>query len=208
MLHQTKINVVSLALSILIFLAFSCVKSRQQEKVHYFQYVSKESDSIVPFTCRGEIKYLKENLYIADDILYIGLPYYIDTLQGKNQVIQKRVGTILINPIDYDIVIDTASYQFLVEELISKDKNQILAYPIGLFKTPFIQVLKLNPKQTRICDHEATYLRDDSLVYCFPTNTYLDVNAKEFEVVYIRQVPFGKHHNVLYYWDEPLKTEE
>ena len=32
---------------------------------------------------------------------------------------------------------------------------------------------------------------------------YLDVKAKDFEVIYIQHVPFGKYHSILYYWDEP-----
>lgn len=180
-----------------------CTQQGTQNEDHYFQYIAKESDSIVPFSFQGDIQCLKANIFISDENLYIGLPYYIDTLQDENQIVQKKVGTILFNPVDYGINIDTASYQFIVKDMIAKDENHVYAYPKGLFKLPFIQVLDLNPAHTIVLDHEATYLRDDSLVYCFPTNTYLDVKAKDFEVIYIQHVPFGKYHSILYYWDEP-----
>lgn len=188
-------------------LLVSCEK-KPQMKDHYYHYISKESDSIVPFHSQGDIQCLKANLFIADENLYIGLPYYIDTLQGENQIVQKKVGTILFNPVDYGINIDTASYQFLVTDMIAKDKSRVYAYPKGMFKLPFIQVLDLNPALTIVLDHETTYLRDDSLIYCLPTNTYLDVDAKDFEVIYIQHTPFGKSHGILYYWDEPQEQTE
>ena len=201
MLHSTKIISASLTVAYLALMV-SCGEKPQNED-HYFQYIAKESDSIVPFSFQGDIQCLKANIFISDENLYIGLPYYIDTLQDENQIVQKKVGTILFNPVDYGINIDTSSYQFIVKDIIAKDENHVYAYPKGLFKLPFIQVLDLNPAHTIVLDHEATYLRDDSLVYCFPTNTYLDVKAKDFEVIYIQHVPFGKYHSILYYWDEP-----
>ena len=206
MLHSTKIIFASLIVAYIALLV-SCEK-KPQMKDHYYIYISKESDSIVPFHSQGDIQCLKANLFIADENLYIGLPYYIDTLQGENQIVQKKVGTILFNPVDYGINIDTASYQFLVTDMIAKDKNRVYAYPKGMFKLPFIQVLDLNPALTIVLDHETTYLRDDSLIYCLPTNTYLDVDAKDFEVIYIQHTPFGKSHGILYYWDEPQEQTE
>lgn len=206
MLHSTKIIFASLIVAYMALLV-SCEK-KPQMKDHYYHYISKESDSIVPFHSQGDIQCLKANLFIADENLYIGLPYYIDTLQGENQIVQKKVGTILFNPVDYGINIDTASYQFLVTDMIAKDKSRVYAYPKGMFKLPFIQVLDLNPALTIVLDHETTYLRDDSLIYCLPTNTYLDVDAKDFEVIYIQHTPFGKSHGILYYWDEPQEQTE
>lgn len=95
---------------------------------------------------------------------------------------------------------------FIVKELIASDKNNVIAFPRGIYKLPFIQVLELNPSKTVLCDSNGTYLKDDSLVYCIPTNTYLEVSSKDFDVFLKDNVVFGKYKNVVYYLDTPEDT--
>ena len=68
------------------------------------------------------------------------------------------------------------------------------------------EILKLNPDRLSLIDNSKTYIKDDSLVYCIPTNTYIKVNPSEFHTIYNENVEYGKSENIIYYLDTPIDT--
>lgn len=159
------------------------------------------------FSSNSKISILKDNLYFTNNTVYIGVPLFEDEIDKEDKIVSIRKGIVLIDPLlKYNLSIDTLTYHFIVKELIASDKNNVIAFPRGIYKLPFIQVLELNPSKTVLCDSNGTYLKDDSLVYCIPTNTYLEVSSKDFDVFLKDNVVFGKYKNVVYYLDTPEDT--
>ncbi|MDD2476053.1 MAG: hypothetical protein PHI32_09095 [Dysgonamonadaceae bacterium] len=187
---------------------FSCKNHYVEvDEVIYYKYFSLDSDSIVLFSSNSKISILKDNLYFTNNTVYIGVPLFEDEIDKEDKIVSIRKGIVLIDPLlKYNLSIDTLTYHFIVKELIASDKNNVIAFPRGIYKLPFIQVLELNPSKTVLCDSNGTYLKDDSLVYCIPTNTYLEVSSKDFDVFLKDNVVFGKYKNVVYYLDTPEDT--
>ncbi|MCO5268830.1 MAG: hypothetical protein M9897_08045 [Brumimicrobium sp.] len=173
----------------------------------FYRYYSNNSDSIVLFSKDSEMLLVKDNLYFSNNNIYIGLPLFEDNIDNQDKIISIRKGIVLIDPLNkYNLSIDTSTYHFIIKELIACDKNNVIAYPRGIYKLPFLEVLELNPSKTILCDSNGTYLKDDSLVYCIPTNTYLEISSKDFDMLYKDNVYYGKHKNIVYYLDSPIDT--
>ena len=173
----------------------------------YYKYASLESDSIILFD-NSNVQLLKENLYICDDTLYLGVDFFEDKLNEKSNAIKsKKKGILLFNTIHYHLSIDTSSYTFLIKDWIAMDFNQVIAFPKGNTKLPAFEVLKLNPKKLIPLAHKNTYLKDDRFVYCVPTNTYINVEPKDFETEIRNGVIFGKIGKQYYYLDELISLD-
>lgn len=203
---QNKNKIILLVFLIIGYsiMIISC-KNNKVENETFYRYHSKYSDSIVLFNYGSKISFLKDNLYFTNNTVYIGVPLFED-IDNEDRIVSIKKGIVLIDPLEYNLSIDTSSYHFIVKELIASDKKSVIAFPRGIYKLPFLQVLELNPNKTFLCDYDETYLKDDSLVYCIPTNTYLKMSSKDFDVFYNDNVVYGKYKNVVYYFDTPFDT--
>ncbi|HLO55507.1 MAG TPA: hypothetical protein VK169_14530 [Saprospiraceae bacterium] len=199
-------NTVKIALFLLPLFIFSCDDRIKNNKFKYFEYYSINSDSIVLVDSKI-IKHFRDNLYFKNDTLSIGVSLYEDKLNAyENTIVSKFKGILFFNTELYNISIDTNSYRFLIKDLIAIDSKHIIAFPKGKYKLPFFQMLRLDPKKTKIFDKNNTYLIDDSLIYCIPTNSYIDIKPSEFIVVEIDGVIYGRTKENYYYLDEHITT--
>lgn len=202
MQNKSKIiTIILLAVSIIVII--SCKNNNTKEE-YYYKYYSKSSDSIVSYK-NSNVQYYRDNLYFIDDTIYIGIPLFEDILKN-DKISSERKGICLINPTQYNLSIDTSSYKFIVKELIASDINNVIAFPRGKYKLPFIEILILKSNKLSLIDNSKTYIKDDSLVYCIPTNTYIQVNPSEFHITYNENVEYGKYKNIIYYLDTPIDT--
>lgn len=192
---------------ILIYLIGAIVLScndRTNEDIFY-RYYTTNSDSIVLFENSAK-QILKDNLFMINDTLYLGLPLLEDEFNESTNSIQAiKKGILLFNTVTYNLPLDTKSYKFLVKDFIAVDSNKVIAFPRGKYKLPFFKVLKLKPNKTIILDKDNTYLKDDSFVYCIPTHSYLKVKPSEFNIKQIDGVTHGEINDTFYYLDEKLK---
>src|SRR5690554_412299 len=180
------------ALTLLILGCFTIIISCNNNNIEngiFFRYHSKQSDSIIPLNRNQNISLIKDNLYFNNGNIHIGLPLFED-IDVDDKIVSIKKGIVLLYPPEYNLSIDTSTYHFIIKELIARDKNNIIAYPRGNYKFPFLQVLELNPSKTVMCDSNGTYLKDDSLVYCIPTNTYLKLYSKDFDVFHEKNLIF------------------
>ncbi|MBX2949531.1 MAG: hypothetical protein KF704_09670 [Crocinitomicaceae bacterium] len=201
---QDKSKIILLTILGVGIIVFNSCKNNNQKEESYYRYYSTSSDRIISYKNPNIVHY-KDNLYFIGDTIYIGVPLVEDVLKN-NKIFSERKGICLINPAEYNLSIDTSTYRFIIEELIASDINHVIAFPKGKYKLPFIEILKLNPDRLSLIDNSKTYIKDDSLVYCIPTNTYIKVNPGEFHTIYNENVEYGKYENIIYYLDTPIDT--
>lgn len=192
-----------LTVFILLFLFFSCRSKNLDEK--YYKYSNTLTDSIIAVNSQ-KVKHLKCNLYTVDDTLSIGVSYFEkEYSKNKDEIETVLKGKLMFNSIVYKLNIDTLSYSWLVEDLISKDKQKVFAFP-RKYMIPSLKILKLNSSDVVVCDENYTYLKDTKFVYCIPTDSYLDVAPLKFTTIIKDGVTFGSDSIHYFYFDSLVEN--
>lgn len=188
-------------LHLLLLLCLSaCPSPRPQER--YFNYARPGSDDIAELSAE-DIQHLKLNLYRVGDKLALGTVYHVATVApgGKDAVVMDSLGTMLFDLATFLLPVDTASYHWVVPDLIAADRDRVYAFP-RRYHLPTVKLLALSPTSLMRCDEDATYLKDADTVYCIPTDTYLGVPPTRFSTVRREGVTYGYDSIHYYYFDE------
>ncbi len=195
-------NKVKIIFVLIFFIFISCNK-----KQVYLKFENLDTDKLV-FIDDKTVKNIKDNLYIISDTIYIGITYFEPRVKKRDIIEMHSKGMILFNVKKYNYDIDVKSYQWLIEELISKDKNNVYAFP-RKYHLSSPKMLKLNPSKVMICDKSNTYLKDEKYVYCIPSDTYLNIESSNFAILDSNNVVYGKNKITgdTYYLNEINKRE-
>lgn len=186
---------------LLLLLSLSTCQAPQPQG-RYFHYAQPGSDDIAELP-KEDIQHLKLNLYRVGDKLAVGMVYHVAAAapDGSDKVVMDSMGTMLFDLATYQLQVDTASYHWVVPDLIAADRDRVYAFP-RRYHLPTVKVLALSPTSLMQCDEDATYLKDADTVYCIPTDTYLAVPLARFSTVRREGVTYGYDSIQYYYLDE------
>lgn len=187
---------------IVALLAF--LSACQSPSERYFRYASPEVDAIVELPAQG-IQLLRANLYRVGDGLALGVTYReAAAAPDKDAVRMDSLGTLLFDLATYRLSVDTASYHWVVPDLIAADGKRVYAFP-RKYHLPIVKLLHMDPATLVRCDTDATYLKDADTVYCIPVDSYLQVEPSAFTTMVVGGVTYGRDTATYYHWDEVVE---
>lgn len=186
----------------LFALLLALVTACQAPAERYFRYATLNSDDIEGMPAQ-DIHRIKANLYRVGGNLALGVVYREAAAAPSNEAVRMdSLGTLLFDLGTYQLPIDTASYHWILPDLVAGDNNRVYAFP-RRYHLPTIKMLHLNPTTLILCDSDATYLKDADTVYCIPSDSYLQVEPGDFSTEQVEGVTYGRDSATYYYWDEP-----
>lgn len=154
------------------------------------------------------VERLKENIYMLNDTLCMGIPYYEKTYDKKKQAAIPRLkGTYLLKIEESETKdINLDNYRFLLKDLLATDDEGIYYFPPN-YEVPSVIKLDLDPDTFQFLDDEHTFVKDDKRVFCLPANSYLLTTSEDFLTFKIKGVVFGTDGKYLYEYDERISPE-
>lgn len=193
----------------IMFVLFSCGENNTGKNDSDFYIGTFGSVNDVRLLDPQDVVKIVHNVYKIDSVYYLGIEYQEKQTNSKNDIIKSRKKGIFLmnqNEILNESGIDIPSYEWIIPNHVSKDKKRVYFFP-KTYEIPSVIILKLNPNNTVLVDTNATYLKDDSLVFCIPSNSYMNVDAENFQAEYIDGYAIGTDGNNSFEYDRMINVD-